>query len=374
MLSRQAARFLRREESGQALIFMMFLSLLVLVTAAIAVDVGMWMRDRRHAQNMADAVVLAAVQELPLPGESSARAVALEWANKNNVSQLRCCEFEDRDGDGRADTVRAWTAVNSRSLFARLLGFGDPVIWARAAAMRARAYGSSVMPWAVFCTDRNSPTCNLDPNQRFTFFWDDRVSPGNWGALAVDGNGQSDYKNSIQGAGGSRNVYCQEGKSTSDCPDVASPTKPGQMGQNTCDALYNRVRQWGETDVPRCGTNSNATVACDAASKAEALQDTKNPTCGGRKVLIPLTQEFDMGGRSDPVTIYYVGTFYIAGWKRNNPWGRGDLVWGYWLRPEDCASSGADCNVDPAWTLLVDPDPEHQGDGAFAPLVAILIE
>ncbi len=50
--------------------------------AALSVDLGFLTLARRGVQNDADAMALAAVRELP--DESSADAIALLWATKND--------------------------------------------------------------------------------------------------------------------------------------------------------------------------------------------------------------------------------------------------------------------------------------------------
>lgn len=371
-LARRLLLALHRGQQGQAVMWMIGLTVVALMTGAIAVDLGVWLRDLRFAQNKADAVVLAAVLELPEPGESSARQVAEAWFQQNipadmlDRATLDCCTFEDRDGDGRSDTVRARVSLRSHSLFARLLGFGDPTVSKPAGAMRVRARGATVMPWAVFCQNPRSDTCGLNANSFFPFHLGTTLTPGNFDALAVDGGGASDYRNAITGAGGSSGVVF-------DGQNVELMSKTGSMGQNTCDALYTRVTSppFNEQGVPRCGRSGNQTTPfCDASSPNDARNKAQDSRCQGRVVVIPITENFEGGGKDKHVKVYMLGTFYIAGWARQAPWeadkdgdGKTEMVWGYWL---------PDVAMQDPWKLVVEPD--NPGSGELAPLVAVLIE
>ncbi|HXG42071.1 MAG TPA: Tad domain-containing protein [Dehalococcoidia bacterium] len=382
-LAMELLKGLHRRQQGQAVAWMLGLTVIALMTGAIAVDLGVWLRDLRFAQNKADAVVLAAVLELPQAGEASARQVAQDWFRQNipadmqDRAALECCTFQDRDGDGRPDTVRARVSLRSHSLFARLLGFGDPTVTKPATAMRARALGGSVMPWGVYCQDEGDPDCGLDSAALYAFHWGEpqtggqgrggrgggNASPGNFNALRVDGGGNRDYRDAIVGPGGSSAIY-EIGDS------VYVFSQPGQMGQTTCEALYQRALNYGEAGVPSCGPQSSGRASCDAATpqQAASLRDT----CPGRLVLIPITEPLQQG--RDQVRIIRVGTFYIAGWDRSNPYGSGfdadrdgreDMVWGYFV---------PDSGVDPAFLLEVDPEQGNGGGSTLAPLVAVLIE
>jgi hypothetical protein len=385
-VARRLLASLHRDQRGQALMWMIGLTVIALMTGAIAVDLGVWLRDLRFAQNKADAVVLAAVLELPEPGESSAREVAEAWFQHNVAPEVRdrahleCCDFEDRDGDGRSDTVRARVSLDSRSFFARLIGFGDPKVSKAAAAMRVRARGSSVLPWAVQgANDNENEFFGLDQqirNGKPVAFHSERfcrprcdsfLGPGNFNALAVDGNGVPPYRQAIMNEAGSSNVILEDGT-------VQVPSETGTLGINTCEPLYTRASRY-ESDVPPCGSRtSDAQLAsCDVTyqeGQQRALELAQNPICRlTRVVVIPVVDHLGPGKTS--ARVYGLAIFYIAGWDRTNPYGdfdydgdgTGEYVWGYLLPPE---------RVLPAMSLLVDPD--NPSTNPLAPLLAVLIE
>jgi len=73
-----------REEDGQVLMLFALLIPVLLGMAALAIDLGSYSAHRRSLQNSADAIALAAAQELP--DAAAAEAKALEWAAKYGLS------------------------------------------------------------------------------------------------------------------------------------------------------------------------------------------------------------------------------------------------------------------------------------------------
>src|SRR5262245_4430238 len=71
-------------EAGQVLMLFVLLIPVLLGMAALAIDLGSYSAERRTLQNAADAIALAAAQELP--DEGDARAEALSWADDYGFS------------------------------------------------------------------------------------------------------------------------------------------------------------------------------------------------------------------------------------------------------------------------------------------------
>jgi len=351
----------RKREQGQAMVAAVGLIFLFVVVAAVAINVGWWLHDRRDAQNDVDAAALAGAQDLP--DEGAASAAAMTWAANNNVDpgDLDCCEFEDRTGDGLADLIRARVERDPGSLNSDLLDIGVVTVRAKAAAARMRAVAGCTMPWAVLGDPAQGPpggTWDLALGQLYGFHVSDFITPGNFGALAIYGNGASDYRDAIRypcGGGG--------GACDSDDPQVPAggtlvcDVKTGNMGINTRTALNGRDSDYG------------AGTWCDVTSYAEAVQNVETePACAGaRVVLIPIIIAWPDQGQGE-VDILGLATFYIAGWERGNP-NQGpdvdgdterDMVWGYYMQ---------DVPVIPAWNI-------DWGftDDPFAPIAVLLVE
>lgn len=347
-------------ERGQAAILAAGLLLLLLVIAAVALDVGWWLHDKRDAQNDVDAAALAGAQDLPDQGAASADALA--WATKNDVApgDLQPCEFEDRTGDGQADLIRCRVERDPGSLESGLLDIGIITIKAKAAAARMRAVAGCTMPWAVIGNQQQGPpggTWGLVPQTLYGFHTSDFVTPGNFGGLRLYGNGNNAYVDAIENPCGSSPGGCANGEPVPVGETLQCNTQTGDLGSNTDKALTWRDTHYGG------GTR------CDATTYGQALQKVEtDPGCtASRVVLIPIIIAWPPNGHG-PVHILGLANFYIAGWDRKSPYKgidvdgdtKNDLVWGYFLE---------DMPIIPAWEVQW-----GYTDDPFAPINILLVE
>jgi hypothetical protein len=334
----------------------------VLVALAAVLDVGWWLRTKRDAQNDVDAAVLAGAWELP--DEATACAMADAWAARNNVTsgELNCCEsceFEDLSGDGAADLIRARVEREPGSLAGRLLDIGPVTVAAKAAAAKQRAVAACVIPWAVVGDPLDPPpegTWGIEAEKLYAFHTSEFETPGNFGALALYGNGAVAYRDAIA-------TPCGEADSV--CDQLGDPHVPvngtlecdvqtGSMGQNTHDALTDRDELYGQDS------------SCDVSTYAEAVEQAADDCGSSRAVLIPIIDAFPSGHGA--INIFGIATFYIAGWDRSGPWGSDDvdgdtiddMVWGYFLQDQE---------VIPAWEVQW-----GYSDDPFAPIRILLVE
>ena len=355
-----------RDEKGQAIFLAAGLLFLFLVIAAVVIDLGWWLHDKRDAQNDVDASVLAGAQELPDEGLASAAAGV--WAAGNNVASgdLQCCEFEDRTGDGSADLIRGTVEREPGSLESGLVDIGIVTIRAKAAAAKMRAVAACVTPWGVLGDPAQGPLqgghWGLTPQELYMFHMSDFTTPGNFGALALYGNGAIDYKEAIE-------TPCGTGtEGACDLPDPEVPVgetlqcdaKTGNMGQNTDDALTQRDANYG------------AGAFCDVTTYDEAVgMIQSSATCAAaRAVLIPIIIQWPPKGHSGPVEILGIATFYVINWDRQPPYGNVDvdgdtteddaMVWGYFME---------NVPVIPAWNIVW-----GYSDDPFAPIRILLVE
>lgn len=72
-------------ERGQTLILFVGVITVVFVMAAVVIDAGLWLAERRSVQRAADLAAAAGAQDL-LVSDSDAVAAAYEWADKNGYS------------------------------------------------------------------------------------------------------------------------------------------------------------------------------------------------------------------------------------------------------------------------------------------------
>lgn len=148
----------KRGERGQALIMMVMAMTVMFVIGAIAVDVGLWLSERRGAQADADFVALSGAWELLNPGpEAEANAViAVDAALAANDEQLNA-SLAGLDVDLIERCVSVDIEHDSRPLFFAIFGVGSPEIGAHAKACTgAAAAPGNLVPFQI---DDNPGDC-----------------------------------------------------------------------------------------------------------------------------------------------------------------------------------------------------------------------
>ncbi|HET8943213.1 MAG TPA: pilus assembly protein TadG-related protein, partial [Dehalococcoidia bacterium] len=83
----------RGRESGQTLVVAALVMAVVMGFTALAIDVGLFLEERRDNQNDADAMALAGVQYLP-ENPDMARKTARDWGLKNGVASTDIVKVE----------------------------------------------------------------------------------------------------------------------------------------------------------------------------------------------------------------------------------------------------------------------------------------
>ena len=138
-----------RSESGQTVVVLVFFLFVMILLAGAVMDVGAWFRADRQLQNVADAAVLAAAQELPQdPGVATTTAISYASKNGGSLSagNIKFSRNDDRQrhGGGRQSaTVRRRSSPSSlgsrpsRSVLRQRLA---PRRWARrSTSLRSRS-------------------------------------------------------------------------------------------------------------------------------------------------------------------------------------------------------------------------------------------
>jgi ribosomal protein L22 len=342
-------------------LFVLALAVLLGFTA-MAVDVGLFLQQRRDLQNDADAAALAGAAYLP--DAALATQKAQEWAAKN---------FDDGDEVVEPIVVSSYREPNDRItvavkqevsfVFGSALGLTSDTMGASATAGRVPVVSTCITPWAIQGVVNNAGAdYGLDADGLYVFHLSagDWITSGNFGALAVYGNGATDYVEAIEGNCGevvacnSASPYVAEGD-TLDCD-----SKTGALGNNTDTALTTRYPPdtWATCDVQT-----------DAGGYAEAVKKATWDECKDRAVGMAIINAFPSQGSSAQVDIWGVATFYIAGWDRWPPRGDGDqedgdpadgMVWGYLIPATSL----------PAWSVSWSWDSTNP----FAPLVIVLVK
>ena len=361
------------DEKGQAVFLAAGLLLLFLVIAAVVMDLGWWLHDKRDAQNDVDSSVLAGAQDLPgdEPGQDPPCDTAELWASWNGasgqLSSCTTCRMDPITGvcgeDPPHNLIRATVERPAGRLEKGLLDIAPFNITASAAAAKMRAVAACVTPWGVLGNPAQGPLqgghWGLVPRRFYGFHADNFITPGNFGALALYGNGAIDYKEAITTPCGTGTVGAcdQTDPQVPVGETLQCDVKTGNMGQNTRDALTQRDHDFG------------AGAFCNVTTYDEAVQmvETSAACAGARAVLIPIIVQWPPQGHSGPVQILGIATFYITGWadKPNQAPDmdgdtEGDMVWGYFLE---------NVPVIPAWNVTW-----GYSDDPFAPINILLVE
>jgi hypothetical protein len=350
-----------REERGQGLVLAALSMVVVMGFAAMAVDVGSFMHDRRQLQNAADAAALAGAAGLP--DASLATEKAHEWATKN---------FDGSDQVVTSVNVYTYRAPNDRIevtvkgetdfVFARVLGMDKATVRASATAGRVPITASCIAPWATQgVVNDASADFGLDPLKLYVFqlapgSWS---TPGNFGALAVYGSGTMEYRNAVEGNCGQVNACNSDSPYVAEGQTLSCSTQTGSLGQNTNDGLTER---YPSSTWATCDVQPGANGYTNAQSKAQLS------TCKDRAMAVAVINAFPPQGQSGNIQIWGLASFYIAGWDRWPPWGNGNnppppndgMVWGYLIPATSL----------PAWSVKWGWDNANP----FAPLVIVLVK
>ena len=359
-----------RCQRGQVVVVAVGVMALSLGAIMISVDAGWWLRDKRDAQNDADAIALAAAQELP--DRTAAELRGEDWAVANDVDPSTemappdCADdvphvlqgnfcFIDQNSDGDADKVRVKVSRPSNSFIAEALGVTSPTLNPPAAASKLYGVAACILPWGILAGEDPPPPedfYGLDPTNLYTFQDDNADIPGNYGSVSIYGTGGDVYKESIRTPGcldedDIKNNACTtdavvgEEETLDDCPP-----KPGKMGNPTDQALDQRYQ--GVLATPGI---------CDPVDYLDAQGKANESPCNERAVPLAIIDAFPNG--SKPITIYGIAIFYIAGWSFPADPDKG-FVWGYLV---------TDIPVTPAWEVEWDVS-----ENPFAPVGFFLVE
>jgi len=149
-----------KNERGQAIVLTVIALTMVLGMAALAVDVGSWFREDRRAQATADAAALAGAQVLAFNGTGAARALALDYADRNGGGvEEDDVTFESQLGPG--DTIVVQAKRTTPGFFAKIFGIDSVDVHAKAKARVA--VPSSARYVAPIAVNRFHPMLSCEP-------------------------------------------------------------------------------------------------------------------------------------------------------------------------------------------------------------------
>jgi hypothetical protein len=230
--------FVRKNESGQAIVLMTLSLVAILGMAALVLDVGNWFHTKRQLQGTADAATLAGAQKLP-DDPSGASTMAMSYANQNG-GNVAGANITITSTVLPNDTISVRARKTDPGFFSGVLGIASADIDARA---KARVGPPSrtryVAPMTVFCGHDLIQNCDGDHVPTFnvptTLDFDKMGAPGAFGMLNLSGdNGTPGSSEEADWILHGFNKYLGLGKYRSD---------PGAKfsSSNVSDALNDRV-------------------------------------------------------------------------------------------------------------------------------------
>ena len=243
-------------ERGQLLILVAGTLTMIMAFAAIVVDVGFATHTKRDLQNDVDAMVLAAVREMP--NEDAAWAVADEWAGRNGVADAEVTSFTPNQtcgGDSLDGTVTARLDRDQETFLARVLGINSVNLEVCATArIGAAAAGDDLLPFGFLEEDPEiADVCYFEDNDDL---WNNSCilkipkpnetwAPGNTGPIRLDEDGEpGNYDPDCSPGSSGASEYQENIEDGSECFYAIGDeirTKPGSMRGPTCKGFDNRL-------------------------------------------------------------------------------------------------------------------------------------
>jgi Flp pilus assembly protein TadG len=342
----------RQGERGQTLILFAAGLAGFLGLVGLSIDVGQIMTTRTDLQKVADAAALAGAQDLT--NATAAKGTAQEYVQRNGGADT-AAEIVVSKTYGSNDTIEVKAKRRVNFTFLRAVGLGGTDVDA-SARVRIASYsgGTGLLPWGfVTRQDNNSDLIQNEcyegmgpggvpiftTNVNCTIKYGAGASghaQGDFGALALDGTGVSDYRDAIKH--GSKKGY-----------EVGDKVEPqtGDFGLNTISALEQRLAQ----PLPEnCQTNDPSQVLIAGANGTVSI----NPDCYGhpRIGIIPVVDQID-----DPNKSTILGFAFV------------------WIDGIDGKQPGKqEVNVKFLTFVREIPGGYYNGDGTTGPRVVRLIE
>lgn len=255
-----------KDQSGMSMILVGLSLFMIFGFASIVVDAGSLFLEKSRLQKALDAAVLAGAQRLKA-SESEAKNTTIEFAAKNGFHIT---------GDNitiGSDFVRINKTVTKDLTFARILGINDADVSAVAKAqLKPFSSGEGIVPVGILKE-------SFKMGELYTLNDPDKHSPGNFGLLAIDGNGGSVLRESIKYGTDRTQLNKKE------------TTEPGQ----TWGPLKQGFRYRFDQDIGKTHCQSH---------------ETANRTCK-RVVIVPIVETYEGANGRSKVPIAGFGAFWI---------------------------------------------------------------
>lgn len=178
------------DQRGFALVMVTAGMVALLGFTALVTDIGLLVTNRQQLINTMDAAALAGAQELP-DNPAQAIQVARDYAEKNNFDSDNL--ITSVSWDNKSITVSGNKDVNLT--FAKILGISTTTVSANSrAAIEGLTSFTGIAPLTI--SDKELEGINFG-DKRTLKHGDPANGPGNFGALALGGNGASTYRENL---------------------------------------------------------------------------------------------------------------------------------------------------------------------------------
>lgn len=325
----------RRAQQGQVILFAALILPVLLGMTALAIDVGGYADDKRTLQNAADAIALAAAHDMCTPDPhscsdtSAATTAANAYAQRNNIDTSKMTVTFL--GGNTAPKVRVTITTNHRFAFIRILGVNSKDVSATAASVKVSPGGiPGVVPFGV--TQATLDAAGSGNLVQLKMDASDDTTPGNFGAIDVDGGGSSTYESDLTygspstvcstSTSGCTQTACASGAFPSPCaenaPNCAGPecsTETGNMKGGTRDGVQFRLDHtsaacdtFGEVFGGGPGTYT-VNPACNPWGAGSC--PTPTALCSRRVIVVPIIDQWANGNK--PINILGFSLFFLDG-------------------------------------------------------------
>ncbi len=322
-------------ETGQVLVLAALSLPVVLGFTGLAVDVGLMMHTRTEIQKDVDAMALAGA--LSLCGSSSCESEAdlnaRQWGMKNSVmeSDNVVVQFgSDCNGNTSAnhDLITVRVTRYRSTFFARVVGFNGSNIPACATARKydVAGLGNGLRPWGI----EDSCMTDMEYGSPVILKYGAEgnggpcgPSSGNFGALAIDGNGAKTYRQAIEH--GSTSPVCAD--SVPNCTSFTFPTETGNIVGPTGQGI----------DYLSLNTPSSCRTWAQVSDGNGGITRECNPWLPGYEglesqiVVVPIVHGLWSNGKND-VTVKRLAIVFVTGYEGCSTNGQGSCqVRGYFM-------------------------------------------
>ncbi len=297
-----------RSEAGQVFVMVVILLAVIGGMIAMSVDIGSYAADRRDLQNAADAIALAASQELP--NGSNAQSVANQWATKNGIdpASMTVTIIPQNPPGEPNPKVKVELTRGHDFTFARLVGISSANVQTTATAIKTSpAGGAGIIPLSV----TEQALQGITYGQEVVLKYDaQNIFQGNTNPLRIDGPGSGNcgtndkYCSGVMN--GSENTVCAAGADLTYCNGASQvDTEPGNKVGATRTAIDYRL----DTTSGQCDQFSETFQDDPTSSDASMYRITQecNPFLSGsyssqRVLIVPIIQELCNGACAVTIT------------------------------------------------------------------------